>query len=62
MEVREGFEPSNSGFAGRRVCHFATAPRDSSAGRPRHGAGVIGTCQVSAARAGGKHTDALHAW
>jgi len=23
---------------------------------------VTGTCQVSAARAGGKHTDALHAW
>jgi hypothetical protein len=26
LEVRKGLEPSNSGFAGRRVCHFATAP------------------------------------
>ena len=61
MEVREGFEPSNSGFAGRRVSHFATAPcvvPDRSA----HFGGTIATSQLTAARAGGKHTAALQAW
>ena len=55
MEVREGFEPSNSGFAGHRVCLFATAPLRQFAPFT-----VIVHCAV--ARAGAKQTVSLQAW
>ena len=61
MEVREGFEPSNSGFAGRRVSHFATAPTACLAARSRYCPLVTGTRHSTAARAGGKHTLSLQA-
>ena len=61
MEVREGFEPSNSGFAGRRVSHFATAPNPCLSARPDYRPLVTGTCHSTAARAGGKQTVSLQA-
>ena len=55
VKVREGFEPSNSGFAGHRVCLFATAPGDQFAP-------LTVTVHCAVARAGAKQTDSLQAW